>query len=57
VILLLAAGGYAPQLSTHAFLGIVALWLLVPSATQPALDRPVDLMSIPARHDQALEKP
>jgi len=27
-ILLLAAGGYAPQLSTHAFLGLVALWLL-----------------------------
>lgn len=27
-ILLLAAGGYAPQLSTHAFLGLIALWLL-----------------------------
>jgi hypothetical protein len=27
-ILLLAAGGYAPQLSTQAFLGLIALWLL-----------------------------
>jgi len=27
-ILLLAAGGYAPQLSTQIFLGLVALWLL-----------------------------
>jgi hypothetical protein len=36
-ILLLAAGGYAPQLSTHAFLGIVALWLLVPREEEAAL--------------------
>lgn len=28
VILLLAAGSYAPQLSTQAFLGLIALWLL-----------------------------
>lgn len=27
-ILLLAGGGYAPQLSTQAFLGLIALWLL-----------------------------
>lgn len=27
-ILLLAAGGYAPQLSTQALLGLIALWLL-----------------------------
>lgn len=27
-ILLLLAGGYAPQVSTYAFLGLVALWLL-----------------------------
>jgi hypothetical protein len=27
-ILLLAAGGYAPQISVHAFLGLIALWLL-----------------------------
>ncbi len=26
--ILLAAGGYAPQLSTQALLGLVALWLL-----------------------------
>jgi len=30
-ILLIAAGGYASQLSIHAFLGLVALWLLVQS--------------------------
>jgi hypothetical protein len=24
-------GGYAPQLSTQAFLGLIALWLLSPS--------------------------
>jgi hypothetical protein len=29
VILLFAAGGYAPQMSVHAFLGLAALWLLV----------------------------
>ena len=29
-VLLLAAGGYAPQLSAQAFLGLLALWLLVP---------------------------
>ncbi len=28
-LLLLAAGGYAPQLSTHAFLGLIALWLII----------------------------
>jgi hypothetical protein len=27
-ILLLAAGGYAPQFSTQAFVGLIALWLL-----------------------------
>jgi len=27
-IVLLAAGGYAPQLSTHVFLGVIAVWLL-----------------------------
>lgn len=34
-ILLLAAGGYAPQLSTQTFLGIIALWLLA----QPLNDK------------------
>ena len=56
VILLLAAGGYAPQLSTHAFLGIVALWLLLPAAPQPALDRPVYLESVPTSNDLVLEE-
>ena len=32
-LLLLAAGGYAPQLSTHVLLGIIALWLLTAEAT------------------------
>ncbi len=31
-ILLLAAGGYTPQLSTQAFLGLIALWLLAGGA-------------------------
>jgi hypothetical protein len=30
-VLLLMCGGYAPQLSTQAFLGLIALWLLSPS--------------------------
>ncbi len=38
-ILLLAAGGFAPQLSTHNFLGLVALWLLVPGVKEPAEGR------------------
>jgi hypothetical protein len=33
VVILLAAGGYAPQLSAQAFLGLFALWLLVPSGS------------------------
>jgi hypothetical protein len=33
-VLLLAAGGYAPQLSVQAFLGLLALWLLIPSGSQ-----------------------
>jgi len=37
---LLAAGGYAPQFSAHAFLGLVALWLLAPPVAQSALPRP-----------------
>jgi hypothetical protein len=37
-LLLLAAGGYAPQLSTQVFIGLVALWLMIPTppAGQPA---------------------
>lgn len=35
VVLLLAAGGYAPQLSTQAFLGIIALWLIVQHTAEP----------------------
>lgn len=35
-LLLLAAGGYAPQLSTQAFLGLVALWLLAMPQETPA---------------------
>ena len=34
-ILLLAAGGYTPQLSSHAFLGIAALALLLPLPGEP----------------------
>lgn len=36
-ILLLVAGGYAPQLTTHAFLGLIALWLLAVPNIQPAV--------------------
>lgn len=35
-ILLLAAGGYAPQLSVQAFLGLIALWLLADWSRQGA---------------------
>ena len=34
-IVLLAAGGYAPQLSTGLFLGLIALWLLTRPAIEP----------------------
>ncbi|HEY4722682.1 MAG TPA: hypothetical protein VII92_12590, partial [Anaerolineae bacterium] len=34
-VLLLAAGGYAPQLSTQAFLGLIALWLISQQAVEP----------------------
>ncbi len=36
-ILLLAAGGYAPQLSTQVFLGLIALWLLADPQTLPVV--------------------
>jgi hypothetical protein len=35
-LLLLAAGGYAPQLNVHAFLGLVAVWLLAGSRGETA---------------------
>jgi hypothetical protein len=35
-ILLLAAGGYAPQLSTHVFLGLIGLWILASPKAQLA---------------------
>jgi len=38
-ILLLVAGGYTPQLTTHAFLGLIALWLLAAPNVQPAASR------------------
>lgn len=34
-LLLLAAGGYTPQLSTQTFLGLIALWLLAQSIRLP----------------------
>lgn len=34
-ILLLISGGYAPQLSLQAFLGLIALWLLAEAAQRP----------------------
>jgi hypothetical protein len=34
-ILLLLSGGYAPQLSLQAFLGLIALWLLAEAAVRP----------------------
>jgi hypothetical protein len=49
-ILLMAAGGYAPQLSVQAFLGLIALWLLAASPTPSVAshgtkERPVVLIS------------
>ena len=34
-IVLLAAGGYAPQLSTQHFLGLIGLWLMTQPIQQP----------------------
>jgi hypothetical protein len=34
-ILLLMAGGYAPQLSTHAFINLLALWILTEAVPSP----------------------
>ncbi|HRJ41803.1 MAG: hypothetical protein KJZ86_05970 [Caldilineaceae bacterium] len=39
-LLLLAAGGYAPQLSVHQFLGVIALYLLV-AVSSPGFALPV----------------
>jgi hypothetical protein len=39
-LLLLAAGGYAPQLSTQVFLGLIALWLLASSERSPVTSSP-----------------
>ncbi len=39
---LLAAGGFAPQLSIQAFLGLIALWLLVNAAGPQAQGIQVD---------------
>lgn len=36
-VLMLMAGGYAPQLSTQAFLGLIALWLLAAPKARPGL--------------------
>lgn len=44
-ILLLAAGGFAPQLSIQAFLGLIALWLLVNAAGPGA-----QAIHVPAGH-------
>jgi hypothetical protein len=35
-ILLLMAGGYAPQLSVHAFLSLLAQWMLASPLSPPA---------------------
>ena len=45
-LLLLAAGGYTPQLSTHLFVGLIALWMVKPThpaneTQQAALNRQV----------------
>jgi hypothetical protein len=48
VILLLAAAGYAPQLSTHLLLGPVALWLLTaPAAALAANAQPALVDTVP----------
>jgi len=41
-VILLAAGGFAPQLSIQAFLGLIALWLLVNAAGPQAQGNQVD---------------
>lgn len=51
-LLLLIAGGYAPQLSTQAFLGLIALWMLGQSA-----DSVSPSMSLTVQMESALNEP
>jgi len=55
-ILLLAAGGYAPQLSTHAFLGIVALWLFLPIEEEATLVHKSQVYQVSELEGQATAK-
>jgi hypothetical protein len=53
VILLLAAGGYAPQLSSQVFLGLVALYLLGLNAHRPA-EKPLSDANIQPAYEGSL---
>jgi hypothetical protein len=46
-ILLLLSGGYAPQLSLQAFLGLIALWLLAEAAQRPVTVQAIGQRSVP----------
>ena len=40
-LLLLAASGYTPQLSTHLFIGLIAVWLIKPTHSAAVTQQPV----------------
>ena len=46
-ILLLLSGGYAPQLSLQAFLGLIALWLFAEAAMRPVAVQATGQRSVP----------
>ncbi|MEK7784505.1 MAG: hypothetical protein AAB658_03625, partial [Chloroflexota bacterium] len=53
-LLLLAAGGYAPQLSTQVFLGLIALWLLVSSEKSPVTSSPATIQQVSPSSELAI---
>lgn len=53
-LLLLAAGGYAPQLSTQVFLGLIALWLLASSEKSLVTSSPATVQQAPPSSELAL---
>ncbi|MEK7326007.1 MAG: hypothetical protein AAB217_12190 [Chloroflexota bacterium] len=53
-LLLLAAGGYAPQLSTQVFLGLIALWLLALSEKSLVTSSSATLQQAPRSSELAL---
>jgi hypothetical protein len=53
-LLLLAAGGYAPQLSTQVFLGLIALWFLASSEKSLVTSSPATIQQASSSSELAL---